>query len=948
MIKQVLKATLMSLGLFGAMVPNATVKAQSLTEKLGKDPKVTTGQLPNGLKYYIRPNQKPADKVELRLVINTGSILEDEDQLGLAHFTEHMLFNGTKSFPKNELVNKLQSMGVRFGADLNAYTSFDETVYMLPIPTDNPENVAIGFQILKEWAQFALMTDQDINDERKVILEEERTGKGASDRLQKKFLPKMLANSRYAERLPIGKVALLKTFKPDVIRRYYKDFYRPNLMAVVVVGDITTEKAEAMIKEYFSPLTNPKKEKERKVYGIEAYKGAQAMFLTDPEQTNTLMYFSFSAQKEAADVTVGDYRESMVENIAMSALNERFQELANSANPPFAYAGLDNSSFVRGYKALGGAVMPSSDLTSAINALVVELLSVQEYGFNNSEIEMVKKSMLSGMEKSYNERTTTNSANYLGEYQRNFLEGEAFPGIEAEFEMYKKFLPTITAEEVTAKLNKLYQKENRKNYFAAVMSPEKTEDAINSDATLAAAFDKAFDQQPVKREEKTIATNLLNAEPTPGTIVKTEKDAKLDATTYTLSNGVKVTVKSTDFKSDEIIFNGIKNGGTNNYGVKDRVNMNQLSSVIESMGYGDYTPTELSQILKGKNVGLVPSMSETHNSVAGNSDVKSLETLLQLNYLQLTSPRMDQELLDGYIKKMKMQLKFASSNPQLAFVNGMYADMYNNNPLRPIIMPTEEEMNQVDPKRILEIYNNEFGNAKGFHFVIVGNVDEATLKPLMEKYIASLPASGAEPTFKDNGLRAKPGVNNFEMKKGKEAKSLIVSSYFGEMPFSEDMSLKTTLIADILTIRVIEKIREEMGAIYGAGFYGSFEKFPVGSYNIMTQMPTGPESVTAILKETDKEITKLKTAGPEAKDLEKVKIAIVERRKEQLKTNNYWAAKLQQIKVLGYDTDRFLNFDKELNKISANDIKAAANIFLSGKNHYTAVLNPEEGVKSDK
>ena len=334
MLTKMFKIALLAAGLTGTIPFSSTLHAQNLSEKLGQDSKVKTGTLPNGLKYYIRNNGKPENKVELRIVINTGSIMEDKDQLGLAHFTEHMLFNGTKSFPKNELVSRLQSMGVQFGADLNAYTSFDETVYMLPIPTDNPQNIETGFQILEEWAQGALMTDKDINEERKVILEESRLGKGAQDRMAKKFLPKLLAGTRYGERLPIGKEDLLKTFKPDVLRRFYKEWYRPNLMAVVVVGDIATDKAEEMIKKHFSGLKNPVNGRPRTVYEGKGYAKPEAMFLTDAEQTSTVFMLNFSAKKASPDVTVGDYKNTLTEQLAFSVLNQRLQDLTESGTPP--------------------------------------------------------------------------------------------------------------------------------------------------------------------------------------------------------------------------------------------------------------------------------------------------------------------------------------------------------------------------------------------------------------------------------------------------------------------------------------------------------------------------------------------------------------------------------------------------------------------------------------
>lgn len=942
-MKKIMK-TFLWLGFYGVVSLSATetVIAQNLTEKLATDPKVTTGILKNGLKYYIRPNSKPENKVELRLIVNAGALLEDDDQQGLAHFTEHMLFNGTKNFPKNELVNNLQSMGVQFGADLNAETRFDETVYMLPIPTDNPKNLETGFQILQDWAQGALMTDKDIDEERKIVLEEARTSKGAGDRLQRKFLPELLANSRYSQRLPIGKEDLLKTFKPEVLKRFYKEWYRPDLMAVEVVGDITAEKAEALVKKYFSTLTNPAKSRTRTVYGANPYTKQQVMFLTDPEQTSTMLSLNFSPRKVEADKTIGDYRNTLVEQLAFSAINLRYQDLASSGTPPFAGAQTSNSGFIRGYQALSVTVIPSEDLTAGLNAAIGELVSVQEYGFSKAELELVKKRLLSYIEKQYNERSTTNSYAYLEEYERNFLAGEAMPGIEKEVELYRTLLPGITPEEVTVAFNKLFSKEDKEKFFAFVMSPETKDTAINSDATLLAAIQKSFAQKVGKKAEVAVSDTLLDQMPAKGAITKVEKNPKLQTTTYTLSNGIKVTVKPTIFKSDEILFRGVKKGGTNSYGVEDKATASMLGELIETMGYGKFTPTALTKTLTGKNVGLQPAMTETTNIVEGRSDIKDLESLFQLNYLQLTQPRLDQELFNGFSGKMQMQLKYIKSNPQAAFVDSLVTVMFNNNPLRPIAVPSEKDIKSLNAQRAVDIYKKEFSTADGYHFFLVGNVDENTLKPLLEQYIASLPATGKEPKFIDNGVRMKTGNNKFVFKKGTEPQSLIVAQYFGEMPYSEDMALKANMIGDILTIRVIEKLREEMGSIYSGGFSGSMEKEPYSNYSIETQLPTGPENVDAILKQTDVEIAKLKKDGPEQKDLDKVRIAILEKRRESIKTNGYWISKLQQLEFSGNSVDRFLNFENEINKITVKDIKDAANKFFDGKNSFIGILNPEK------
>jgi len=934
------KAALACLLLGAGVSPLVTV-AQSQDAKLPVDPKVKVGKLPNGLTYYIRPNNKPEKKVELRLVVNAGSILENEDQQGLAHFMEHMNFNGTKNYPKNKLVDFLQSIGVEFGADLNAYTSFDETVFILPIPTDKPGNLESGFQVIEDWAHNANLTETDINEERNVVLEESRLGKGAQDRMMKKYLPKLLAGSRYSERLPIGKDEILKSFKPETIRSFYRDWYRPDLMAVAVVGDITIPQAEALIKKHFSGIKNPANPRPRTVYEVPAYTEALAMVLSDKEATNYQFQLFFSARKQKPEVTLNDYRGELVKNLFTQILNRRLQELTQSANPPFAYAFAFADSWARGYESFGLIAAPTTDIQTSINASVAELVKAQNFGFTASELDIVKKQTLSATEKAYNERNTTESGKLVDEYVRNFLTREPIPGIENEFSYVKEMLPGITLEEVNAEAKKWLNKADNKEYFALVTGPDSKQMKLPTDLELKEIVNKAMDQQVTANAEKVVAQSLLDKKPVPGKIVSEVADKELGATTYTLSNGVKVTVKKTDFKSDEIVMTAVKKGGISNYGVEDKSNAKFMADVIEAMGYGQFTPTQLTDALSGKTVGLVPAMDDITSELKGNSSVKDFESLMQLTYLQLTQPRKDDALFGGFINTMKMQLQFLGQNPQVAFFDTLGKAMYNNDPRRPIQVPTVADVEKINADRVLEIYKNEFSNADGFHFFLVGNVDESTLKPLLEQYIASLPAKGTQPGFKDNGLRAVSGNHKMEFRKGEDQKSLILDVFKGELPYSEDLALQTTMVGEILSIKVIEEIREKMGAMYSGGFGGSLEKYPYPHYTLQGYFPCGPENVEPILKEVSKEIAALKTSGPSQKDLDKVKQAIIEKRKEGIKTNNYWTSKLEQLLFWDYASkDRFLNFEKEIAKITVADIKATANKLFDGKNNFTGILMP--------
>lgn len=917
---------------------NSNLSAQYLNKPLPFDSSVTTGTLTNGLRYYIKPNAKPEKKIELRLAINAGSILENDNQQGLAHFMEHMNFNGTAHYPKNELVDFLQSIGVQFGADLNAYTSFDETVYILPIPTDKPDNIGKGFEVLSDWAQKALITDKDVNDERKVVLEESRLGKGADDRMMKFYLPKLMAGSHYSERLPIGKEDVLKNCDPEVIRSFYKDWYRPNLMAVAVVGDITVEQAKDLIEKYFSGLTNPQNERIRTTHEVPAFKKKEAMVLTDKEATNQEFSLVYSSKKTTADVTLQDYRTTIVKNLFVQVLNNRLRDLTQSATPPFLYSYASVGGWARGFESFQLNAVASGDMKTTLDAAIGELVKAQKFGFNNTELEVVKKGTLSWIERLYNERNTTESGDMIEEYLRNFLTQEPMSGIQKDYQYYTDFLPTITLQEVND-MAKVWLDDN-KTYFALSLGPENSKTKKLSNKNLLKMVNDAFKQEVTNKTEKILAASLLSTEPMAGKIIAAEKDSSLDATTYTLSNGVKVTMKSTTFKSDEIVFSGQKKGGTGQFSADDKLNAMYMGSIIASMGYGQFTPVDLKNFLSGKNIAVSANASSTKDIIQGSSSIKDLETMLQLNFLKLTSARKDLELFKGFISKQISALQNMKSNPQMAFFDTLNKSLYNNNPFTPISIPSEANLNSINPDRVLEMYNTEFANADGFHFYFVGNIDESTFKPLIEKYLASLPTKGTTPNYKDNGLRPRGGKNELKVYIGSEPKSIIVEEFYGEIPYSEGASLKAGLLADILNIKIIEELREKIGGIYSGGMYANVNNEPYHNFSFVLYLPCGPESVDTLMHAAMDEITRIKNEGPSSKDLEKVKLAKVEAYREAMKTNAFWNKYLAEIKSNGADKKRFLGYESILNAVTPEQIKDISNQMLSGENSLRAVLYP--------
>lgn len=915
-------------------------------DKIPLDPKVKVGKLENGLTYYIRQNKKPEQKVELRLVLNAGAINEDDDQQGLAHMAEHMAFNGTKNFKKNDIVSFLQDIGVGFGNDLNAYTGFDETVYILPIPTDKPGNLEKGFQVLEDWAHNVTYNTEDIEGERAVILEESRLGKGANDRMVKKIYPKLFNDSKYGRRIPIGKDSIIRYFPPDAIRRFYKEWYRPNLMAVVVVGDIDPAKAEEMIRKHFAGLVNPPNERKREAFSVAPYKNSDAVVSTDKEATSYSVYIQYPFLPEAAATTIGEYRKDLVKRIYTSLLNQRLQELTQKENPPFLGASVNFGGFARGYSGFSaGAGAGTGDVNRALNALVEEVERAKRFGFTESELERSRKTILSSFERAYNDRDKTESSNYVEEYVQHFLENEPSPGIEKEFEYVKSILPTITLAEVNA-VSAAFKDE--KNRFVYVMGPDaKPGQSLPDGNQLLAAIDAKEKADIKPYEEKAIASSLMTKEPKAGKIISRKANTVMGTTELKLSNGITVTLKSTDFKNDQILMAAGRFGGKSNYKLEDKFNAEYAVPAVTAMGVGNFTPTDLRKALAGKSVSVAPSFGQTTDGINGNSTVKDLETMFQLTHLYLTEPRKDTALFKSYVQRNKSQFANLSANPQAVFIDTLYKTMYGNNPMAPVAVPSSSFFDKINPDRALAIYKERFGDASGMHFVFTGSFKEDQIVPLIEKYIASLPATGKKFNYVDTKVRPVTGTKNLTVNRGKEQKSLILAFYNGETPYSQDLALKAQVLSEILNIRIIEELREKVQGIYGGGTFTSLDKEPYSNFNFTLQLPCGPEKVDTLLKAVKKEFDDIIKNGPQQSYLDKVKKQLSEQDKVAMKENGTWSSYLLDMAMKNYDPKYMLQYEQLVNKLTVKDIQQAAKIFLGGANKFTAVLMPETVVKEE-
>lgn len=918
------------------------VSAQELTEKLPVAPEITRGKLANGLTYYIRKNSKPEQRVELRLAVRAGSILEDDDQQGLAHFTEHMAFNGSKHFKKNELISYLQSIGVEFGADLNANTGFDETVYILPIPTDKPENLEQGFLVLEDWASGVLFDPVEIDKERGVVLEEERLGKGADERMSKIALPHILQGSRYASRLPIGKPEILRKFKPEAIKRFYHDWYRPDLMAVIAVGDIEPAAAEALIRKHFEKLKNPVPARPREYASVPARTQSEGLVITDAEATHPILQIFYTTKESHPSTTVGDYRNDIVKMLAGQLLNLRMQELTQQAEPPFLFGGSGESEFVHGYESyFGYTAIGKAGVVPAINAVIIENERARKFGFSETELDRAKKSFLRRMEQIYNEREKTESETHAEEYLRNFLTEEPIPGIENEYRYYQKFLEGITLADVNSYAAGHIPSGTEKK-LVLFQGPAQADFTIPSNEELLAAVVRA-EQLPVTRyEEKSVATSLMTAIPVAGKLRSENFLADVDVTELQFENGVTVLLKATDFKNDQVILTGFRLGGNSLYTGNDVESAQYAASVVSTMGVGEFSPTDLRKVLAGKSVSVSPRFSSLSEGMSGQSGTQDMETMFQLLTLYMTSPRKDEALFTSYKSRQQAMLQNVLSDPQTIFRDSVNRMIYNMHPRAPRI-PRPGDFDKISLDRSLDIYRERFGNANGWKFILVGSFDLATAKALAATYLGSLPSVPAPaPGFKDLGIRPVKGVLKKEIRKGQEQKSLITMAFSGDMPYVAEEQLKLQALIDLIDIKMTETLREELSGAYTAQIGGSLSKYPYQHFVINLAIPCGPENVTKLIDATLAEIKKIKDQGPRPEDLAKVKEAMVKKHQENIKDNSYWSAALQRSLELGTPAAGILTIESRINAITGKEIQERARKYFTMNNYFQAVLYPEK------
>ena len=920
--------------------PLAAQNAPPLTQKLGVAPDITLGTLPNGIRYYIKKNVEPAKRAELRLVVNAGSVLEDDDQRGYAHFVEHTAFNGTRHFKKNDLVKYLQSIGVRFGADLNASTNFDETIYQLSVPTDTARLVETAFLILEDWAHGQLFDSAEVVNERGVVLEEWRGRLGAGDRMLQEALPVILKDSRYAVRLPIGTEQSIQKATPSLLRRFYRDWYRPDLMAVVAVGDFDVKTIEGLIKKHFSGVARVSNPRPRTEPSVPNNVAPLVVITTDPEAGGSSV--SIDIKHPSADVTtIGDYRRDLVENLYFEMINDRLIELSQSADPPFISASVSSGSYIgRSVSSLSFyASVKDGGIERGAEAVLIEARRADQFGFLEAELRRAKDNMLRAYERMYAERAKTHSAALVGELVRNFLVREHIPGIEAEYEMTRRLLPGVTLAEVNTLARAWITDENRVIWASAPAKPGVT---VPTQAQLLAVIDRASKATVTAYAEKLADDPLIPSLAAPGRVVATRTVDAVGVTEWKLSNGVRVLVKPTDFKADEVVFTAYSPGGNSLVSDADFMSASMAAQIVSVSGAGAFNATDLQKKLAGKAARAGATIGTTSEGMSGFASPKDLETLFQLIYLNFTAPRLDTAAFLSMKQAIDAQLANRPQIPAAAFQDSLTSILAQHHfRSRP---PTPAVFGEVNPDKALAIYRDRFANAGDFSFVFVGSVQLDALKPLVEKYLGALPNTGRVETWKDVGLTTPPGIVDVTVRKGTEPVAQTAIVFTGPMQYNPQERLNQLALSTLGQMWAIDALREELGGTYSPSFGGGASaRIPKPEYQFFVQYSSSPANVDKLSARFMSVVDSLHSFPASDADLTKVKEQIIRSRETQLKTNGYWSANIGNRDQAGEDIAGLLApYDEMVKKLTAKDIQEAARRYLNKARYVKIVLLPEQ------
>ncbi len=905
-------------------------------DRLPLDPAVSTGTLANGLTYYVRSNGHPEKRAELRLVVNAGSVLEEDGQQGLAHFVEHMAFNGTEHFRKHEIVDFLESAGMRFGPEVNAYTNFDETVYMLQVPTDQPAVVDRALLVLQDWAAGVLFEPEEVERERAVVIEEWRLGRGADARIRDRQFPVLFRGSRYAARRPIGSVEVLRAATAADLKRFYRRWYRPELMAVAAVGDFDSAQMVERIRRHFGALSSPGGPVRRPHYRVPPHRQTLYAPATDPEATATRV--SLYLKREARPtVTVSDYRRDLVELMYHGMLSERLEELTHTADSPLLSAASFSYRPVRPEEVsvLAARVRPGK-VQGALEALLVESERVRRFGFTPGELARQKEALLSRMERLYQERDKEESERLVRQYVDNFLEGEPIPSLQYEHNLVGRLVPEVSLEEVNRQAAGALRRENR---VVLVSAPQELAASVPPRFQVLNLFGAVRGRDLAPYQDRTVGEPLIPAELPGGAVVERSQIPELGLIQWRLANGVRVVLKPTEFKNDQVLMGAVSPGGTSLVPDREYVSAMLAAAVVKESGVGGFDAAALRKKLAGTEVEVTPWIGELFEGLRGEARPADLETMFRLVYLYFTAPRRDPGAFEAYRQRLLAFARNRQASPEAAFWDTLESLLsrgdYRSRPW------TEEVVNELKLEEALRIYRERFADAADFTFFLVGSFDPQRIEPLAVEYLGSLPAAGASERFRDLGVDPPEGVVRQKVAKGLEPKSRVELVFAGPFDWSLDSRFTLQALAEVMDIQLREVVREQAGGTYNVGVEATAQEYPDQEYQVRIGFGCAPEQEEPLTALVMQSIERLREQGPQAEHVAKVREILRRERETELETNEFWLERLQFVAVHGLDPRVILDYDSRLAALDGAALREMARRTLLPDRYVQVVLVPE-------
>ncbi len=933
---------LLSLLLVAMMIFPVAASAQMMPS-VPVDTNVVIGKLPNGLTYYIRHNEYPKGQADFYIAQKVGSMLEEDHQRGLAHFLEHMCFNGTKNFPGNQVVSWLESIGVKFGQNLNAYTSMEETVYNIsnvPIERESVQDSCL--LILHDWADDLLLADEEIDKERGVIHQEWRRSMVGQMRILEELLPKMFPDSKYGYRLPIGTMEVVDNFPYKALRDYYEAWYRPDQQGIIVVGDIDVKRIENKIKEMFSPIEMPANAPTREYLPVADNAGTIYAIGKDKEQTQCVMQLMFKtdAMPDSLKNTVAYYMQDYIVDMITSMLNARFTEMQANPDAPFAYAGAGYGGVMGITKTKDAltfmGLAKGTDIKPVLESVYREALRAQRGGFTATEYARARSEYLSRLEKAYNDRNKQENGKIVHEYVRNFVDGDPIPGIEWEYNMMNLVANQIPVELINQAYSQLVTADNR---ILLVMTPDKEEYAFPTEAELDAVV-KAVDAENIEAYVDNVKTEPLVASlPTPGSIVSETVNDQWGATEWVLSNGAKVLVKPTTFKDDEIRFQAIAKGGTSVFGDEKAASLVFMPYALSQYGLGDYAYADLQKYMAGKQASVSPSFDDYVRMFNGSTVTKDLTTLMELIYMTFTGLSITESDFASIQNMYAGAFQNQEANPQYIFQKSI-AKALNNNPRQQAL--DVATIRKAERQDILDMVHQMVSNAADYTFVFVGNVNPETLRPLVEQYIASIPGD-ASAAVQDVELRADLAINGGKKvdtftTKMETPQTWAMILAFGNMPYTSKDAKLASVAGQILSARLIATVREKEGAVYSISAQGYMSRIANDNVLIQSAFPMKPEMKDKVLGMIESEFNDM-TQNISSEELNKVKEFMVKSQTEAFEKNGSWISAIAQTQLNGIDA--FNGSVEMLESITEEDVKDFMKRLLEQGNYRVVILDPE-------